>query len=158
MARIMKKHLREGNLTFARQSSTTEFLAKQNLGLVVYILRLMKARILALTCFALSLIATIYLSWALHRVSGEVMMSDTQWPRSWPYPDEWLLVWQSDLDVAHPVQPGYIKLHGELPRLRLYLWSWTFVASIAMAAGLCWRIWSSKRHELKPLSHTSASG
>jgi len=79
-----------------------------------------------------SAIAAGYLGWSLYRISPNVIMDvamgESQWPRPWPYPDEWLARWNEQLDAQYPAQPGHIKLHAELPRMRWILGRWFALA------------------------------
>lgn len=61
----------------------------------------------------------LYCGWALHRVSDRVLVSDDHWPRAWPCPDNWLAALDDWYDARYPVEPGFIKLRSELPRVRL---------------------------------------
>jgi hypothetical protein len=53
-----------------------------------------------------------------------VAVFDPQWPRSFPYPDQALMWLERRYDAAFPYHDG-IKIHGELDRVRLTLWSAT---------------------------------
>jgi hypothetical protein len=101
----------------------------------------MRARTLALAVLATSLLMAFYLGWALHRTSESVWIAEyergVRMPRAWPYPDKWLVNWEIRLDAAHPA-PGFIKLHGEWQRLRLYL---LLGIGFATTAALCSFVW-----------------
>lgn len=57
--------------------------------------------------------------WVRHRWVASFY--DDAWPRSWPYPDEIILVFHDWLDSKYPAGPGYLKLHGEFHTVWLYL-------------------------------------
>ena len=95
----------------------------------------MKARTFALLTLVAGLSVTSYLGWALHRVCGSVW---GHWPQSWPYPDKLLESWERQLNAAHPVSPGVIKLHGEWDRIRFYLFAMTALALILTVCDLIW--------------------
>lgn len=82
------------------------------------------ARPLCFSICVLGLLGVAYFGWALHRLSGTVLIAETQWPRPWPYPDEWLLQLNNQFEEMHPAPPGGIKYHGELPRVRQHVWLW----------------------------------
>lgn len=90
-------------------------------------------RLLAAILAAASLGAALYLAWALHRVSPEVLMTDRDWPRIFPYPDTWLMALENHFDAQHPAPPGTIKLSGELARVRFTLWTLAVGAALLFA-------------------------
>lgn len=101
----------------------------------------LNARMLAIFCCAAGLLATSYLGWALKRSSGSTMMAEgRKWPRPWPYPDEWLLRWHDKLDAAHPLPEKGIKMHGEWPRLHLYLLGWVSASLVLTVGGATWLV------------------
>ena len=76
-------------------------------------------RCLPVLVVILGTFGSLYCAWSLHRVSAGVLMSDDHWPRAWPYPDHWLAALNDCYDARFPVEPGLIKLHSELQRVRL---------------------------------------
>jgi hypothetical protein len=72
---------------------------------------------------SLSLLGAAYFGWALFRVSDRVLFFDLAWPRGWPYPDCWLYELDVAFDRMNPAPPDNIKLHGELARVRLFVFS-----------------------------------
>ena len=92
------------------------------------------------------LLGAAYLGWACHRLSYEVMRSDRQWPRPWPYPDRWLLRWARRLDAEdrrrsaaeaaeRGVPPG-LKMEGEVFAVRLSVGAGAAGCLVVSAAGL----------------------
>ena len=96
----------------------------------------MKTRIFALLAFLIGILATGYLCWALHRSS--INFFDNQWPRPWPYPDNWLLVWEHEMDVANPVPPGFMKMDGEWQLQWKYLYGLIGLSSFIAFSGFIW--------------------
>lgn len=76
----------------------------------------------------LGMCGSLYCAWALHRVSADVLMSDTAWPQPWPYPDNWLAALNDWYDARYPAAAGSIKLHAEFPRVRM---------TVARALAMC---------------------
>ena len=66
-------------------------------------------RILATCCLIVCVLVTSYLCWAFYRIDDSVLETDSDWPRPWPFPDEWLLKWHNRLDAAYPA-PRSIKI------------------------------------------------
>jgi len=56
--------------------------------------------------------------WIRHRWGS---FHEDAWPRSFPYPDEFLLLFHDWLDSQYPVEPGYFKIHGEFQTVSLCL-------------------------------------
>jgi hypothetical protein len=86
----------------------------------------MRWRVLSLFLASLSFVMASYFGWASYRISGPVLFEEMRagnpnWPRQWPYPDEWLWQWGDQLAAEHPIPPGSIKIHSELPTMRLKL-------------------------------------
>ena len=76
-------------------------------------------RWIGLVAFGVGVVACGYFAWCQHRLRGTTIVSESpDWPRRWPYPDEWLMRWERHLDAAYPTSPGHFKMHGELDRLR----------------------------------------
>jgi hypothetical protein len=95
----------------------------------------MRWRVLSLCLAFISFLLASYFAWARHRISGPVLFREARignpnWPRKWPYPDEWLLQWGDQLSAEHPVPPGSIPIHGELPRMEMKLWGWVVVSGL----------------------------
>ncbi len=65
-----------------------------------------------------ALMGVIYCAWLLHRTSFSIIIGDPQWPRSCPYPDQWLLALNDWYDARNPAPPDSLKLHGEWDRVR----------------------------------------
>jgi hypothetical protein len=83
-------------------------------------------RVLALCLSIGSFLITAYFGWASYRISGPVLFEEMRegnpnWPRKWPYPDEWLWRWNDQLDAEDPGPPGTLKMHGELPTMQMKL-------------------------------------
>src|SRR6185503_13874913 len=97
----------------------------------------MRTRMLPIGFVVVGVLVTCYLLWALHR-SGSAIVTDSHWPRAWPYPDEWLMRWHDRLDAAHPASPGALKIHGELPRLHFYLWCSIGLSSLVAVLSFVW--------------------
>jgi hypothetical protein len=66
-----------------------------------------------------ALLGVIYCSWSLHRTSFSILIGDAQWPRPWPYPDQWLAALNYWYDARNPPPPDSLKLHGEWDKVRL---------------------------------------
>ena len=98
----------------------------------------MKSKIIALVLVVTGFLVASYLVWTFHRTTGVVLVSDHQWPRSLPYPDYWIVCWDHDLDLAHPVSSGGMKIEGELERIQLYLSGYILLAVVVMLTGLIW--------------------
>ena len=82
----------------------------------------MRWRVLSLFLASLSFVMASYFGWASYRISGPVLFEEMRegnpnWPRKWPYPDEWLWRWNDRLDAEDPGPPGTLKMHGELPTM-----------------------------------------
>ncbi len=66
----------------------------------------------------------LYLGWAHHRAVEHMPFVYPQYHAElppYPYPDRWLNHFHNLLDDLRPVPPGTLKMHGELPRVRLTL-------------------------------------
>src|SRR5438093_1379536 len=99
----------------------------------------MRWRVLSLCLAVGSLLIAAYFGWASYRISGPVLFEEMRegnpnWPRKWPYPDEWLWQWGDQLAAEHPIPPGSIPMHGELPRMQLKLRGWIVVSGLV---GIC---------------------
>ena len=99
----------------------------------------MRWRVLALCLSIGSFLITAYFGWASYRISGPVLFEEMRagnpnWPRKWPYPDEWLWRWNDQLDAEDPGPPGTLKMHGELPTMQMKLMGWIFVSGLI---GIC---------------------
>jgi len=90
------------------------------------------SRALLVILFCVGLLLASGFRWALHRISPAVLMHDEQWPRLFPYPDTWIRELNDWYDKRYPAPPGTIKLHGELPRVRL-----TFLICLYSSMTLC---------------------
>jgi hypothetical protein len=90
-----------------------------------------------------------YFAWCGHRLSYGVL-GGPGWPRPWPYPDEWLLRWERDLDAAEPAPPGHIKFHGELDQLRRLVRLYAECGGLVFAAGLAVAAWPRRRKQAEP--------
>ena len=99
-------------------------------------------------CFA-GVLPAAYSYWCSYRVSGAVFVSDKNWPRPWPYPDDWLLRWEQRLNKARPMPPGTIKVEGEFPTIEETLVQWSrasfSVAAVASAPCVVWFFRSIRR-------------
>jgi hypothetical protein len=74
-----------------------------------------------------------YFSWAAHRIGFDAW-TEKGWPRTFPYPDTWLLALNDYYDAKYPVTGPYIKLHGELPRvMRDVTWASRAGAAVCLA-------------------------
>ena len=107
----------------------------------------MKTRYLAWLLIIIGFISTGYLGWARYRTTDAFFMTHpTPWPRSWPYPDQWLCGWERSLDAAHPLptDPPAIKLRGEWTRVYVHLSGWMIATGAVFAAGLV-LLYSSRR-------------
>jgi hypothetical protein len=94
----------------------------------------------------------VYFAWAAHRIGFDAL-TEPGWPRTFPYPDTWLLALNDYYDAKYPVTGPYIKLHGELPRvMRDVTWA-SRTGAVVCIAGLAmlllptvlWRIRSRNR-------------
>lgn len=99
----------------------------------------MRWRILALSLAFASFLVAAYFGWASYRISGPVLFEEARagnpnWPRKWPYPDEWLWRWNDQLDAEDPGAPGTLKMRGELPTMKMKLMGWIFVSGLI---GIC---------------------
>ena len=89
----------------------------------------------------LAAIGSIYFGWALHRASDQVFSTDMDWPRPWPFPDQWLADLNHHYDVRHPVTGDMIKLHGELDHVRLAVGTgvtaclWVLIVGVGLRTG-----------------------
>lgn len=64
-------------------------------------------------------VGLMYSVWCHHRVSKATLTTDAaNWPRSWPYPDQFLAQCERALDKLFPSPKGALKFHGEFERLR----------------------------------------
>lgn len=89
--------------------------------------------------FISGVLAASYFSWALHRVSASVLISEGHsWPRPFPFPDAWLFHWEQQLEADHPPSPGTMRLQGELPRIRLYLSGWIGLSLLIAIGSFIW--------------------
>jgi hypothetical protein len=76
-----------------------------------------------------------YAGWSLHRMSAEVMVDEgNNWPRTWPYPDGWLVALNDWYDARYPAPRGTVKLHGGIARVQLTL---VVVLAGSVVVGLC---------------------
>lgn len=85
-------------------------------------------RVLALSSLAMS----FYFLWAFFLIMtfwmGETPPAD--WPRGFPFPDRPLELLAERFDILHPVPPGMVKLHGELPRVLDFVGRLTILSTI----------------------------
>jgi hypothetical protein len=102
-----------------------------------------KTQRLALILFIIGFLATSYLFWAHQRIPNVVFAK----MKPWPYPDEWLLQWERQLDAAHPTPPGTIKIEGEIPRMEMYLNGGTYFFGTLTLSCFVWILISSRRRE-----------
>jgi hypothetical protein len=86
-----------------------------------------------------------YLAWAQCRVSESVISDDMGWPRPAPYPDRWLVALNDWYDVRYPVKPGYLKIHGELPRVRLTVGVALVTCLLGTSCAMLW--WARHLHQ-----------
>jgi hypothetical protein len=96
-------------------------------------------RVLAISLAFASFLVMAYFGWASYRISGPVLFEEARegnpnWPRKWPYPDEWLGHWGDQLAAEHPIPPGSIPIHGMLPLMQLKLRGWIVVSGLV---GIC---------------------
>jgi hypothetical protein len=84
---------------------------------------------------AICMLMATYLGFAFARISNTALAEDNQWPRPWPYPDQWLLRWNDQLDAEYPAPPGTLKIHGEIPRMRFRLL--VGFSAFFLAGGVC---------------------
>lgn len=94
----------------------------------------------------LGIIGLIYFGWAQYRM-GPAGMLDKNWPRPFPYPDPWLNALNDWYDARYPVPPGYIKIHGEIFRVRMTLWWILFVCAGIVSVGIGPSIWRLVREK-----------
>ncbi|MEM6333840.1 MAG: hypothetical protein AAF823_10930 [Planctomycetota bacterium] len=59
-----------------------------------------------------------YFGWAYWRMSNHALMDDN-WPQPFPSPDAWLYPLHDWYDRMNPVGPGFIKMNGEVARVRI---------------------------------------
>lgn len=111
------------------------------------------------------LAVNMYVLWARFRILSYCFAFDERYPREFPYPDQLLEEYHHYLDVTNPVEPGFIKIHAEYPRLHRHLdvvavlmiattaavaglvipnLSWHAIRSIL--TGLCWWCRGTKAH------------
>jgi len=92
-----------------------------------------------------AILVAVYTGWALHRISPDVLRSDDQWPRSWPYPDGWLFAWERKLEATRRFYPIDSKGTGQIERLevrvRRIAWSAGGLAAVSALLWMlaCWR-------------------
>ncbi len=67
---------------------------------------------------------------------GPAGILDDKWPRPFPYPDAWLNSLHDWYDAQYPAPSGYIKLHGEIARVRITLFGIMAVCLIMVIAGV----------------------
>lgn len=82
--------------------------------------------------------ATLYLCWALHRLSAFVLVTDAAWPRPWPWPDLWLESWCARLLAGYPPAPGFVYLDGGAGLLWNHVFFWAALSLLLSLAGLLW--------------------
>jgi len=93
-------------------------------------------RRICITLAVLGALGVIYFGWSWHRISGEVLVNDPDWPRAFPYPDPWLKALHDWYDARYPVPPGFLKLHGELRRVRLTVSAAVLLSGVVLAVGV----------------------
>ena len=102
-------------------------------------------------CVLLVWASVLTLSLISFSCSRLFVLDDPRWPRPFPYPDQLLYALERKYDAVFPVEPGYIKLHGEFDRVRWTLW-WAAVPphliALASAGMLCTRL----REQVRPHS------
>jgi hypothetical protein len=88
---------------------------------------------------AAGLLIAGYLAWACYRISDEAM-SDTHWPRPWPYPDQWLVRWLRQM-AADPAKSGWT-----IGVARRHLAEWAGAGLVVGAGGLApLAVWCRRR-------------
>jgi hypothetical protein len=88
-------------------------------------------RILAWLALAFAVLSTCYLFWA-HARWITAYFDDPLYPRSIPFPEEYLIDFHDWLDARNPPPPGSIKFHGEFDAVMEYL-EIAILASVSMA-------------------------
>ena len=110
-------------------------------GLIILLgsIRAMKNRIIPFCLFIGGILVASYFGWALHRISGMVLVSEGHaWPRPFPFPDSWLFQWDHQLEVAHPPLPEHMNMEGQLPRIRSYLAIWIGLSLLVAFGSFIW--------------------
>lgn len=115
-----------------------------------------RRRAFSLFGIAVGLLLTVAFGWSYYQTSNQILydaFKDTV-PRSFPYPDLWVVQLNDWFEKRYPAPPGVIKLHGELPRVRAAIWLGlicsiivTLVSSIAFIYGPFCR-WRRRRRGL----------
>jgi hypothetical protein len=95
------------------------------------IIRRRGARIAVSGVLAVVLAATAYLVWSHDCAVNYIDLSPD---KGFPYPDRWIIALNWWFHVRNPARPGWIKLHGEFPRVAWLLG--TVILLLAAAAGL----------------------
>jgi hypothetical protein len=89
---------------------------------------------LSVVLIILGILGLLYFGWAQYRM-GPSGMLDKKWPRPFPYPDTWLNALNNWYDARYPAH-GYIKLHGEIFRVRATLSVILLVCAAMVAVGV----------------------
>jgi hypothetical protein len=74
------------------------------------------ARAMLWSLLAIAVLVSLYLAWSHHRTTHELIFD-----RSFPYPDPAIWALERWFDARHPVPRGFLKYHGELPRVAFVL-------------------------------------
>ena len=102
----------------------------------------MERRLLSAVVILWGVTGAGYLTWCQHRASTPVLMHDVDWPRPFPYPDEWLSRWYDRIDAENPPPPGTRKICGEWYCLQGRARAWTLSALVVTALGLAILVWT----------------
>ena len=90
-----------------------------------------------------------YFAWAAHRIGFEAVM-EKGWPRTFPYPDTWLLALNDYYDAKYPVPRNVIKMHGELPRVIRHVTCASRAGAALCCAGLAVLLLPAAMQRIRP--------
>lgn len=97
------------------------------------------AKFIAIAWISWWSLVTIYLLWVSYRWRQLARLGKLQ---PFPYPDQALIDFHSWLDRQYPVEPGYIKMHGEVDFVHVIVnyCAWIAAVILAFQVGLLFRI------------------
>jgi hypothetical protein len=84
--------------------------------------------------FVLSALWSLPLVWAYQRATWGLVEND--FGRDWPYPDRVMIRIERCDDARHPVPRGFIKIHGEWPRVQFLLGAGISVSLVVVGSFL----------------------
>ena len=100
-------------------------------------------RALSLFGITAGLLLTTAFGWSYYQTSGQILYDafEDTFPRSFPYPDLWVVQLNDYFEKRYPAPPGAIKLHSELARVRATIWLgliFSVIVTLVSSMGFIW--------------------